>query len=268
MSGPRPVALPAPHPIAGLGVHPVRLAEVLRWIHHAVSSGQQVTAMYANAYAVTLAQADPTFRAAMGQADLVFCDGVGVRLASWLLGTPLPERFTPPDWIGQLAACCAREGYRLFLLGAQPEVVALAAERLRACEPTLQVAVHHGYFDPHSAENERVLAHIAEAAPQVMLVGMGMPRQEQWMVENKRSHSVPVVISVGALFDYLAGHRRRGPAWMTDHGLEWLCRLWYEPGRLGHRYLVGNPRFAWLILRQWWQRRTAKPAALHQNSER
>jgi N-acetylglucosaminyldiphosphoundecaprenol N-acetyl-beta-D-mannosaminyltransferase len=78
-------------------------------------------------------------------------------------------------------------------------------------------------------------------------------------VENMSRHSVPLVMSVGALFDYLTGHITRGPRWLTDNGWEWLCRLWFEPRRLWRRYLLGNPIFAWRVLRQWWHERGAAP---------
>lgn len=251
----RRAPLPPPQLVVGVPVHPIRLDELLHWVDQTITLQGQGTIMYANAYAVLLAQRDTRFCEALYEADVVFCDGNGVRLAAELLGQPLPERFTPPDWIEHLVGQCARRSQRLFLLGAEPGVAYEAAAQLRKRFPTLQVAEHHGYFDPHGPENNLLLEHINKAAPDVLLVGMGMPRQELWVLENLPCHSVPVVIVVGALFDYLAGHMPRGPRWLTDHGFEWLCRLWYEPRRLWRRYLLGNPAFLWLVLREWWTSR-------------
>jgi len=244
-----PIRLPAPHSIGGVQVHPIRLTELCAWMMQAVATQQRVAVMYTNAHAVNLAQHDPRFREALNSADVVFCDGQGVRLAAALLGCPLPARFTPPDWIHQLASLCAQRQYRLFLLGAKPGVAEHAARRLQDGFPDLQVTTHHGYFD--AGGNEAVLGLINASGAHVLLVGMGMPLQEQWIRDNLPRLTVNVAMSVGALFDYLGGGVTRGPRWLTDHGFEWLCRLWFEPRRLWRRYLVGNPAFVWLVLRQW-----------------
>lgn len=241
----------SPRSIVGVPVHPIGLQTLLRLIGQTIGKHQQATVMYANAYAVNLAQREPAFRKALHQATIVFCDGYGVWLAAQLLGTPLPERLTPPDWIMQLAKNANEHQYRLFLLGAKPGVAAAAAQTLHFHFPQLEITSQHGYFDPHGAENDAVIEKINRAAPDILLVGMGMPRQEIWIQENLHRHSVPIVIAVGALFDYLAGHLKRGPRWLTDSGGEWLSRLYSEPRRLWRRYLLGNPIFLWLVWCQW-----------------
>ena len=243
--------IPAPRSIVGVPVHPIGLEMLLRWIRQRIAKRQQATLMYANAYAVNLAQREPAFGKALHEATVVFCDGYGVWLAAQLLGTPLPERFTPPDWIMRLAALCAQHEYRLFLLGAEPGVAAAAAQTFYTRFPQLQITSQHGYFDTHGPENDAVIQKINRAAPDILLVGMGMPRQEIWIQENLHRHSAHIVIAVGALFDYLAGHVKRGPRWLTDSGGEWLSRLYSEPRRLWRRYLLGNPMFVWLVWRQW-----------------
>ena len=112
----------------------------------------------------------------------------------------------------------------------------------------------HGYFDksPDSVENEAVLQAINATRPDILLVGLGMPLQERWLMENWDRIEAKVALPVGALFDYLAGEFPRAPRWMTDHGLEWLGRLIIEPRRLWRRYLLGNPRFLWQVLKQRW----------------
>ncbi|MGB0387930.1 MAG: WecB/TagA/CpsF family glycosyltransferase [Ardenticatenaceae bacterium] len=244
-------AMPAAHTIVGVPVHPVGLDALLMWIRETIAREQQASIMYANAYAINLAQRDHAFRDALQQADVVFCDGYGVWLAAQLLAQPLPQRFTPPDWIMRLAALCAQHEYRLFLLGAEPGVAAEAADKFQANFPQLEIGSQHGYFSVHGTENEQIIEQINRAAPDILLVGMGMPRQEVWMQENLHRLSAHVVISVGALFDYLAGRVKRGPRWMTDWGGEWLWRLYSEPHRLWRRYLLGNPLFVAVVLREW-----------------
>jgi N-acetylglucosaminyldiphosphoundecaprenol N-acetyl-beta-D-mannosaminyltransferase len=231
-------------------VHPMALEATIDWMLDTIAGGRRATVLYANVYGVNLAQSDRDLRGAYRSADLVFCDGQGVRLGARLLGCHLPERYTPPDWIEQFAARCAERGYRIFLLGTEQVIVERAAERLRVRFPGLEVAAHHGFFDLDGAENAAVLERIAAFAPHVVLVGMGMPRQERWIARNAPALEANVTMSVGALFDYLAERVARGPRWLTDNGFEWVCRLWYEPRRLWRRYLLGNPRFLWLIARQ------------------
>jgi N-acetylglucosaminyldiphosphoundecaprenol N-acetyl-beta-D-mannosaminyltransferase len=243
-------ALPPPRQIAGLPVHPVRLAELNAWIAGALARPERATVFYANVHAVNLAQRDAAFRAAFAQADLVFCDGQGLRIGAALLGQPLPERFTPPDWVDSLAAVCAAQGAGIFLLGGRPGVAELAAARLRARHPGLRTAAHHGFFLASPADEAAAIAALGGFGPGVLLVGLGMPLQERWVAARRDALDAPVVLTVGALFDYLAGTVRRGPRWLTDSGFEWLCRLWYEPRRLWRRYLLGNPAFFLRILRQ------------------
>jgi N-acetylglucosaminyldiphosphoundecaprenol N-acetyl-beta-D-mannosaminyltransferase len=242
--------LPIPQPIGNLAVHPLRLSQLIAWISAALERPGRATVFYANIHAVNLAEHDTAFLAAYATADVTFCDGQGVRLGAALLGRPLPERFTPPDWIDQLMAVCAARGQRVFLLGSQPGVADEAAARLRARHRGLQIAAHHGYILASSQEEAAALEAIHAYAPALLLVGMGMPAQERWIANRRAELNVPVVMSVGALFDYLAGHVSRGPRWLTDNGFEWLCRLWYEPRRLWRRYLLGNPTFMLLIVRQ------------------
>jgi N-acetylglucosaminyldiphosphoundecaprenol N-acetyl-beta-D-mannosaminyltransferase len=116
------------------------------------------------------------------------------------------------------------------------------------------VGTHHGYFDQDaaSAENAAVIAAINAAAPQLLLVGFGMPRQERWLAENRARLTVNVALTVGALFEYVAGTLPRGPRWATEHYLEWLARWWLSPRRYTRRYLHDNPLFLARILRQRW----------------
>ncbi len=182
---------------------------------------------------------------------MVFCDGVGVKLGAQLLGQRITHRYTPPDWMPLLAARCAAAGCSLYFLGAREGVAERAADALRATHPTLQIAAHHGYFDRTrgSAGNDAVLADLRAADPDVLVLGMGMPLQEYWLAENWESIPARVAIPAGALFDYLAGEVYRAPRWVTDNGLEWLARLVVEPRRLWRRYVIGNPKFFWRVLR-------------------
>jgi N-acetylglucosaminyldiphosphoundecaprenol N-acetyl-beta-D-mannosaminyltransferase len=226
------------------------LDELLEYCAVMLSRNSQAVILNVNAHAVVLAEADAGFRAALAAAEVVFCDGVGVWLAARWLGAPLPARFTPPDWADRLGRLCAAAGRPVFLLGGTAEAVAGAAAVLRRMVPGLEVHTHHGYFDKAGPENEAVIAQINAARPGALLVGFGMPAQELWITAHRGRLNANLLLAVGGLFDYLSGVKRRGPRWLTDRGFEWLCRLLSEPRRLGRRYLLGLPRFAWIVARQ------------------
>jgi N-acetylglucosaminyldiphosphoundecaprenol N-acetyl-beta-D-mannosaminyltransferase len=242
--------LPTLRFVGTIGVHPVRLPELLTVMETAIADRRPVTVLYANVHAVNLARFDTAFRAAFAAADVVFCDGYGLRLGASMLGRPLPERFTPPDWIDPLAAACAECDAGVFLLGGRPGVTDEAARRLRLRHPGLRTVVHHGYFLGSLADERCVLDAVQASGASLLLVGLGMPLQERWVTSRRDELGPVVVLTVGALFDYIAGVVPRGPRWLTDRGLEWACRLWFEPRRLWRRYLLGGPTFLWLIVRQ------------------
>jgi N-acetylglucosaminyldiphosphoundecaprenol N-acetyl-beta-D-mannosaminyltransferase len=239
--------------LLGVRVHGYTLPQVLTWITRHIQAEEHITLAYANVHAINLAHSLPWFRDFLNQSDLVFCDGFGVKWGVRLLGHTIPQRFTPPDWLDQLAATAEQHDFRLFFLGARPGVAEQAATRLQQRFPRLQVVgTAHGYFDttPGSAENEAVIQAINASRPHILIVGLGMPLQEHWIYHNRSRLQANVVLPVGAALDYVAGAVPRGPAWMTNHGMEWLARLLIEPRRLWRRYLLGNPLFLWRVLRQ------------------
>lgn len=206
-----------------------------------------------NAHALNLACRDAALRDYFNRADVVFCDGAGVRLAARFLGGRIPARITYADWMWRLAALASEEGFSLYLLGARPGVVERAADRLAGSYPNLRIAgAHHGHFDhaTGASENEMIVREINAAAPDILVVGFGMPLQERWLMENRYRLNARVALTGGAVFDYVAGELRRGPRLLTDNGFEWLARLLIEPRRLWRRYLIGNPLFLARVLRQ------------------
>jgi N-acetylglucosaminyldiphosphoundecaprenol N-acetyl-beta-D-mannosaminyltransferase len=219
-------------------------AELLRTTTTWASETRARRVMYVNAHVVNQSRDDPALREALGRADLVYCDGYGVRLAARALHIPVPHRMTGADWIWDLGALCEQSGQSLYLLGSEPPVAREAAARLRQRYPRLGVVgSHHGYFDLESPHNERVLEDIRARAPQIVLVGMGTPKQELWVDRYADELGGALVWTVGALFDYVSGRTPRAPRWLSDNGLEWIFRLGVEPTRMWRRYLIGNPIF-------------------------
>ncbi len=250
----RPVRRPSGRvDVLGVGVDPLTVEGLHAEIGRLVRGGRGGLVLNANAHCLNLCYENPALRRFFGAADVVFCDGAGVMLAARILGGRLPERITYADWAWRLAAFAAAEGFSLFFLGARPGVAQAAARRLRERHAGLEISgVHHGYFD-HSAgspESEAVVEEINAAAPDILLVGLGMPLQEYWLLENGRRLDAGVALTGGAVFDYVSGRLGRGPRLLTDNGLEWLARLLVEPRRLWRRYLIGNPLFLLRVVRQ------------------
>jgi N-acetylglucosaminyldiphosphoundecaprenol N-acetyl-beta-D-mannosaminyltransferase len=230
---------------------PVELAEppeMLRTITGWVGEGRQRRVMYVNAHVVNQSRALPDLALALGRADLVYCDGYGVRLAARTLDLPVPYRMTGADWVWGLAALCEAEGRSLYLLGADPPLARTATDRLRRWYPRLRiVGSHHGYAGLGSPQNERVIEDINAARPDIVLVGMGTPKQELWIDRYADRIEADVLWTVGALFDFIAGRVPRAPRWLADNGLEWIFRLAIEPHRMWRRYLLGNPQFLFRV---------------------
>jgi N-acetylglucosaminyldiphosphoundecaprenol N-acetyl-beta-D-mannosaminyltransferase len=234
--------------LLGVRIDALRLGELLQLVQQTVSSGGRVSVMYVNIHCMNVAADDPEYAESLEAANVVYCDGTGVRIAARLVGKHLPQRMTGADWIDDLCRMASREGLGLFLLGGADGIARDAAERLTNRHPGLQIAGTAGGY----RQGDFVIGHINDLRPDILLVGMGTPTQEKWISEHRAELNVPVVWAVGALLDFVTGRIPRGPRWMTDHGLEWLCRLTAEPRKLWRRYLFGNPRFLWrLVLSRW-----------------
>jgi N-acetylglucosaminyldiphosphoundecaprenol N-acetyl-beta-D-mannosaminyltransferase len=247
---------PSPHPgdrvqLLGLPVHVHDLTTLLDSVEAMITSGGRYTVCYANVHTLNQALELPDVAEFMRQADLVYCDGQGVRLGAALLGQRLPPRMTGADWIWDLARRAAAADLGVFWLGSAEGIAAAAADELRAAVPGLRiVGTHHGYFDKEGPGSDAVVEAINRARPDVLLVGLGTPLQERWVAANRDAIDASVVWVLGATAEFISGRVSRGPAILYDHGLEWLARLLVDPRRLWQRYLVGNTQFAYRVLRE------------------
>lgn len=195
---------------------------------------------------------EPSVRALYTKADLVVADGTPVIWASRFLGTPLPHRVAGSDLTPALCARAAEEGRSLFFLGGAPGSADAAAEVLRRRHPKLNIV---GTFCPDYGfeKDEGKLAEtvrvVREAKPDILLVGLGSPKQENWIVAHKDACGAKLSIGVGVTFSFIAGHVKRAPRWMQRLGLEWAHRLMQEPGRLWRRYLIEDTAFVGMVLK-------------------
>ncbi|MCR5858397.1 WecB/TagA/CpsF family glycosyltransferase [Mesorhizobium sp. J428] len=203
---------------------------------------------FLNAHNANVACADREFARAL-DSFLVLPDGVGVDIAAkWLHGRPFPANLNGTDFVPALIASISSP-LKVALLGATQENAGGAAEQLSALAPQHEYRViHDGYFTKEQEPD--IIADIADYRPDILLVAMGVPRQELWIERNLTSIHCTMPIAVGALLDFLSGRVPRAPLWVRRLRLEWLYRLWIEPGRLWRRYVVGNPLFLARVLAQ------------------
>lgn len=240
--------------LLGLPVDDLTMAETLDVVDAFIASRTVHQHVVVNVSKVVQASRDPGFRQLVADCDLINVDGQPIVWASRLLGTPLRERVTGVDLMEQLFARAAARGYRLYLLGARPDVVAAVAGRIARDHPGAVVAGYQdGYWDP--GDEPAVAERIREARPDLLFVAISSPTKERFLARWKGVIEAPFVMGVGGSFDVYAGQVSRAPATMRRFGLEWLYRVYQEPGRLWRRYAGDAPRFAWLVVRARLQRR-------------
>jgi N-acetylglucosaminyldiphosphoundecaprenol N-acetyl-beta-D-mannosaminyltransferase len=225
-------------------------AEALTEIEQLVAAGRGGAVFTPNVDHVVTAEDDEAFRAAYAAASLSLADGQPLIWASRLLGTPLPAKISGSDLVLPLMDFAGRRGWRVYLLGGRPGAAAAAAERFQR-ELGVEIA---GVDTPsidlaRESQDDAITERIRGARAHLVLVALGAPKQELWIHRVRERIRPAVAIGVGATLDFIAGHVRRAPAWMSRHGLEWLFRLSQEPRRLARRYLLKDPRFVVVLAR-------------------
>ena len=228
--------------LLGIEVHRLTLDRFKRAVEEAVQNRKPRIIANHNLHSVYLYHHDAAVRAFYARAELVHIDGMSLILLGRLLGLPLrrKNRLTPLDWIRPLCAEAARRRWRIFYLGSRPGVAAKGADILREEFPGLLIETVQGHFDmrPDGGANRAVVETINRFQPNLLLVGMGMPRQEHWILQNGEQIHANAIFNVGSLMDYIAYAAPTPPRWLGPLGLEWLFRLLSDPARLWKRYLA------------------------------
>lgn len=231
--------------VLGIPIAPLTMEESVSVIDGLIKNKKPSLIATANAEMVMMAQQDNVLADILRSAALVVPDGAGVVWAARQLGRPVPQRVAGYDLVQKLLSVSGHKGYRLYFLGAAPGIAAKAKLYAEQKHPGVAiVGVRDGYFQP--ADEDAVIAEITECRPDILLVALGVPRQEKWLANNLGRLRVPVVMGVGGTFDVMAGVVTRAPAWMQQSGLEWLYRLLKQP----HRALrmLALPRFVMKVL--------------------
>ncbi len=212
---------------------------------------RQAYAVTANVDHVVRIHRRPELMPLYGRADLVVADGTPLIWVSRLLGTPLPERVAGSDLFPALCEKAAENNLSIYLLGGSPGTAQRAAETMQARHPQLRVAgtycPDYG-FDKDPDKCAKIVNMIRRAGPDILFVGLGSPKQEQWIVSHRAAYRARLSIGVGISFSFVCGDVVRAPRWMQRSGLEWFHRLWQEPGRLWRRYLVDDLALIPLLL--------------------
>lgn len=227
--------------ILGVPVASLSWADAIAMLDRHIADRDFTPVGFLNAHNANVACTDPEFAAAL-ERFLVLPDGVGVDIAARMLhGHVFPDNLNGTDFVPALVQAIRRP-LVVGLLGATRENAGGAAEKLGLLAPWHRYEViHDGFF--HKEDEPGIVARIADVRPDILLVAMGVPRQEFWIARNLSGAHCTMPIAVGALLDFLSGAVPRAPLWMRQARLEWVFRLWIEPGRLWRRYIVGNPVF-------------------------
>ena len=238
--------------IASVRIDNVSFSEAVARIEELITRRRTAFVVTPNVDHVVRLERDESFRTIYQNASLVLADGVPLLWAARFLGTPFQEKISGSDLLPRLCGVAAEKGYQLFFLGGRPGAAEKAADNLRRIYPEIKITGIYSPpmgFEKDHTELEKINGMIKKAAPDLLFVGLGSPKQEKWIYANKEICKVPVSIGIGVSFEFMAGIVKRAPRWMQKIGLEWLWRLAMEPVRLWRRYL-GDTVFFWLIIRQ------------------
>jgi N-acetylglucosaminyldiphosphoundecaprenol N-acetyl-beta-D-mannosaminyltransferase len=268
---PNPIPQVTTDDILGVHVALIDYERTLDWIDAMAAKDERGYVCVCNVHTVMASQEDPGLRAALMGSSINVPDGQPLVWALNALGHSLTDRVYGPELMGRACARAASSGQRFYLYGGrnQGALVQLALN-LRQRYPGIQIV--GGYSPPHrlltDEERAAVVAEINDSKPDVVWVGIGVPKQEKWMAALRPMLDAPVLIGVGAAFDFHAGLVPQAPPWMQRSGLEWAYRLAQEPRRLWRRYLRYNPRFVGAFARQLLAHRNGLRAAPRRNAGR
>lgn len=233
-----------PERFAALGV-PIDLLtlnDILRVIEDSVALGEHSIISNYNLNAIALIHRDPEMRRFYALSTYRHIDGMPLVFLGRLLGHPVrrQHRVSYLDLLPPLLSLAVERHLKVYFIGSKPGVAEAAAGRLTRAYPGLKLRTHHGYFDidPRAEEHRRLIRDLNTTSPDILIVGMGMPRQEKWILNNLERIPKCAILTGGAIMDYVAAQTPSPPRWLGKCGMEWAFRLFSEPRRLWRRYLL------------------------------
>jgi exopolysaccharide biosynthesis WecB/TagA/CpsF family protein len=238
--------------VMGMRYWDAGLTDVARYIVGKAAAGERLQVFFVNAHCVNVAARDPAYAHLLHKSPFLFADGAGMALAARLSGVALKHNVNGTDLFPQLCAEAAARGVPVAFLGARPSIAATCAAQMEKRYPGLKVVwVADGYLS--ADEESRQLQSLNTSGAKLLFVAKGVPAQEHWIASHADALTTPVVLGVGALFDFYSGAISRAPKFLRALRLEWLYRLLREPRRMFRRYVIGNPEFVLRAL--WWRLR-------------
>lgn len=238
----------------GVSIHMSPLEDIVSVANQAIQGKRpQVHFACANPHSLVTAKTDKEFTDALKNSDLVVADGTGVTLLARITSLPVPPRITGHDFFEGLLDVLNKQGKkRIFFFGSSDKVLEKIRTKLSDTYPNLEIA---GTYSPpyrswSQEENAAMISIINDSHADVLWVGMTAPKQEKWVFNNRAALNTPVIGSIGAVFDFIAGTHPRAPDWMCSCGIEWLYRLVKEPKRMWQRNIVSTPKFILSALKE------------------
>ncbi|MEQ1635538.1 MAG: WecB/TagA/CpsF family glycosyltransferase [Methylococcales bacterium] len=221
--------------------------ETVAYIEQRILNGEFTQHVVVNVAKLVHMQTDTELAQSITACDIINIDGMGVVLGARILGYEIPERVAGVDLFHRLLGLSAKNGFPIFLLGAEADIVAKTAQIAETRYPGLKIAgFHHGYFWD---EEELIVNKIGQSGAKLLFVAITSPKKENLINKWQDKLGVDFVMGVGGTFDVIAGKVKRAPLWMQKSGLEWLYRVIQEPRRMWKRYFVTNSKFAWLMFK-------------------
>jgi N-acetylglucosaminyldiphosphoundecaprenol N-acetyl-beta-D-mannosaminyltransferase len=231
--------------VLNVKIDAITMVEALIKIEKFITERRPRLIATANAEMVMLAQEDNGLAGILDKADLVLPDGAGVVWAARYTGQQMPERVAGYDLVQRLLAEAAIKGYRIYFFGGAPNIADQAKLTAENNYPGVNiVGIRNGYFT--ETDEPEIIADICDSQPDILLVALGIPKQEKWLAAHIQQLKVPVAIGVGGTFDVMAGVVQRAPLWMQRTSLEWLFRLLRQPTRFVR--MLALPRFVLRVM--------------------
>lgn len=229
-------------------VQALSMPETLNFIKGRIDNSQFTQHVVVNAGKIVAMQNDMALRQSVFEADMINADGMSVVWASRFLGKALPARVAGIDLMLELVKMAHEEGYKCYFFGARPEVVEIVVRFFgNKYSSNIIAGYRNGYFKEE--EEEQIAKEISSSGADMLFVALSSPQKEIFVNKYKKLMNVPFVMGVGGSFDVVAGVTKRAPVWMQKVGMEWFYRFIQEPRRMWKRYLVGNSKFLWLVLK-------------------
>ena len=230
------------------------MQETLKVIEELIQKNKNAYVVTPNVDHIVQLDTDKELQAVYENASLILTDGKPLMwIAKWY-GTPIKEKISGSDLFPLLCKMSAEKGYKMFFLGAAEGVAAKAAENFSERYKGLQVVGTYSPpygFEKNQIEMDKIKEMVKKSAPDILIVGLGCPKQEKFMYYNCQNFGVPISFGLGASLDFEAGNVKRAPKWMANHGLEWLFRITQDPKRMAKRYLLNDMKIFALMFKYW-----------------